>query len=373
MLYSSQFQDDEDDEPIEPEVTLEKIDDYMEQLYGGENDLADKIKGSYNVLQLCRNVGNLESLIQNMQLMSALSRVLADDYKRSTELSFNLVRVFLSFSNFMEMHSILANYKVGAMTMKVVELEIKRSEHRKEERERVLMEGGKEARNSASENKDRVLAARQDKLLFVALHLLINLAEDVSVEKKMVKKSMAKMLTQCLDRKTPDCAMLIITFLRKLSIFEDNVKAMSDPEIKTIYHLAKYVPCSHNKLTTAVLRLLFNLSFDAMCRTRMIEAGFLNKLVDLLKKAPFRAKTIKILYHLSSDPPTRTLLASTDFTPILMQLIINFPHDIVAKELASLAVNVSFDPTICEQFCEGQVRMAGREAKSLEGVHSTLF
>lgn len=133
-----QFQDDEDDEPVESEVSLDNIDDYMEQLYGGDDDLGDKIKGSYNVLQLCKNVGNLESLIQNMQLMSALSRVLADDYKRSTELSFNLVRVFLSFSNFMEMHSILAHYKIGAMTMKVVDLEIKRSEHRKEERERAL-------------------------------------------------------------------------------------------------------------------------------------------------------------------------------------------------------------------------------------------
>ena len=77
-----QFQDDEDDEPVESEVTLDKIDDYMEQLYGGDDDLADKIKGSYNVLQLCKNVGNLESLIQNMPLMAALSRVLADDYKR---------------------------------------------------------------------------------------------------------------------------------------------------------------------------------------------------------------------------------------------------------------------------------------------------
>ena len=108
----------------------------------------------------------------------------------------------------MEMHSILAHYKIGAMTMKVVDLEIKRSEHRKEEGER---DG-----SSASEAKDRVLSRRQDKLLFVALHMLINLAEDVSVERKMVKKSMVKMLTQCLDRKTPDCAMLVITFLRKL-------------------------------------------------------------------------------------------------------------------------------------------------------------
>ena len=95
-------------------ASMDRIDDYMEQLYGGgggDGDLKDKIKGSGSILSLCCTVGNLEPLIQNMQLMSALSRVLADDFRRSSDLCYNLARVFLAFSNFMEMHSILANYK----------------------------------------------------------------------------------------------------------------------------------------------------------------------------------------------------------------------------------------------------------------------
>ena len=52
---------------------------------------------------------------------------------------------------------------------------------------------------------------------------------------------------------------------------------MADDEIQTIHHLAKYVPCSHDKLTTAVLRLLFNLSFNQNCRQQMVLAGFLEK------------------------------------------------------------------------------------------------
>ena len=146
-----------------------------------------------------------------MQLMSLLSRVFAEDFKRNNELSFNLCRVFLSFSNFMEMHSILANYRIGALTMKVVELELKRTRHKAEERQK----------------------ARQDKIIFVALHLLINLAEDVSVEKKMVKKNLVQMLTENLSRRTPDCLMLILTFLRKLSIFSENKTIMADSEVRT--------------------------------------------------------------------------------------------------------------------------------------------
>ena len=202
-LKRRQFQDDHedlDDDSANVEVSMDRVDDYMEQLYGGDDDMQDKIKGSASILKLCCNVANLEVLIQNLQLMSALSRVLSDDYKRSSELSFNLCRVFLAFSNFMEMHSILSNYRVGAMTMKVVELELKRSLHRAEERAKAAEEGG--VSNHRADEKEGILSRRQDKLIFVALHLLINLAEDVNVEKKMIKKNLVEILTQSLNRRT---------------------------------------------------------------------------------------------------------------------------------------------------------------------------
>ena len=175
-------------------------------------------------------MGNLEQLIQNMQLMSALSRVFADDFKRSSELSFNLCRIFLSFSNFMEMHSILSNYRVGALTMKVVELELKRTRHKAEERQKAAEDMVEVSKKH--EMKEAILARRQDKIIFVALHLLINLAEDVSVEKKMVKKNLVVMLTENLNRRTPDCLMLILTFLRKLSIFSENKTIMANSEVR---------------------------------------------------------------------------------------------------------------------------------------------
>lgn len=84
----------------------------------------------------------------------------------------------------------------------------------------------------------------------------------------------------------------------------------------------------------------------------MVEVGLLPKLVELLKKAPFRAKTIRLLYHLSADDATNAKLGETDLIPLVMQLIINFPQKTVAKELASLAINVSNDPGCAEQFTE---------------------
>jgi hypothetical protein len=52
--------------------------------------------------QLCHFVGSLEHLIQNQTLMGALSRELTENYKKSPELCYNILRVFLAFSNFLE-------------------------------------------------------------------------------------------------------------------------------------------------------------------------------------------------------------------------------------------------------------------------------
>ena len=260
--------------------------------------------------------------------------------------------------------------------MKVVELELKRSLHREEERIRSLMENNENGSSSNGNHeegrnklggkkpdlnnlqmlelspKERALARRQDRLLFVALHVLINLAEDVSVERKMVKRELVQMLTQMLHRKTPDTVMLILAFLKKLSIFEENKDLMCTPEVGTIFKLAAFLPTSHNQVTQSALRLLFNLSFSKNCRLAMVQLGMIPKLVDMLKKAPFRAKTIRVLYHLSSDESTCNLFAKTDLVPIIMQLVINFPQKIIAKELAALAINVSNNVECAEQFTE---------------------
>ena len=44
------------------------------------------------------------------------------------------LRIFLAFSNFLEMHDLMANHRIGLLTMKVIDYEVKRSEHRENER-----------------------------------------------------------------------------------------------------------------------------------------------------------------------------------------------------------------------------------------------
>mgnify|MGYP000106016267 CR=1 FL=1 len=81
----------------------------------------------------------------------------------------------------------------------------------------------------------------------------------------------------------------------------------------------------------------------------MLKGAILPKLVKLLEVASFRAKTLKLLYHLSVDDRCKSHISYiAGAVPILMGLVINFPADFLAKELAALRGNLSMFPHCCE-------------------------
>ena len=53
-------------------------------------------------------------------------------------------------------------------------------------------------------------------------YLLLNLAEDAKVEMKMKNKGIVSMLVQLLERDNVDLLILVVSFLKKLSIFMEN-------------------------------------------------------------------------------------------------------------------------------------------------------
>eukprot|EP01036_Dinobryon_divergens_P039194 gene39194-51606_t len=89
-------------QPVEdnsPPARLQDLDEYLEMMYQvsgktekeREEGLNSQIQGSAMILKLCRDVMNLENLIQNSTVMGALTRVLQEEYKRSVELTFNIL------------------------------------------------------------------------------------------------------------------------------------------------------------------------------------------------------------------------------------------------------------------------------------------
>lgn len=62
--------------------------------------------------------------------------------------------------------------------------------------------------------------------LLVALYLLLNLAEDTRTELKMRNKNIVHMLVKALDRDNFELLILVVSFLKKLSIFMENKNDM---------------------------------------------------------------------------------------------------------------------------------------------------
>jgi hypothetical protein len=350
----------------ESTASMEDLDNYMEKLY--EESSAAKIEATGAILDLTKTAGNLETLIGNEALMGNLSRTFGEEYRKGGELISNIIRIFWSFSNFVQMHEILANYKIGSLTLKLVEYEIKRAKLMEADADKLKAQEKGDVEREDKEDKDsrrkrdkklahaeksrKEKGKKQDKRLYVCFSVLMNLAEDVHNERKMVKKELVAQLIGMLDRLSPELLILVVTFLKKLSIFEQNKNTMADQGI--VQNLAKFIPCSNEKLMQVTLRLLFNLSFDPEMRDLMVEASLIPKLVELLKRPPFRAITLRLLYHLSVEDRCKNFFFYTEAIPITMQLVINFPQKKVARELVALAINLSSNKRNAERMCRGE-------------------
>lgn len=352
-------------------ASLDDVDEYLDMLYqvsgksysDNDNGIKMQIHGTAMILQLCCDVMNLEQLIQNSTMMGALARVLQDEHKKSIELSFNILRIFLAFSNFNELHALLANYKVGLLTMKVIEYELKRYESYEQELNIVksnfdneiskintIQDSSNQYENfkhnerlvqMKSRDTKRLLDMKnkQEKLLFIAFYILRNLATDIHVERKMLKKDLLQFIISTLEFNYCDLLILVLMFLQKLVLYEDCKNILRD-NIMIIPKLVKLLTCSFTIVVNTTLRLLFNLSFDETIRKQMIENDIIPIIVNLLKTPSYRAKTLKLLYHLSVDDIAKTIIANTDVMDTLIGMIVNFPTNKITKELAAVVINL---------------------------------
>jgi hypothetical protein len=145
----------------------------------------------------------------------------------------------------------------------------------------------------------KLFAKKQEQLLRVAFYLLLNIAENVKLEEKMRRKNIITMLVKAVERQNIDLLVLIVTFLKKLSIVRDNKDEMH--EMNIVDKLPMLLHSSHPDLIQVTLKLLFNLSFDGKLRSRMVRVGILPKLVTFLSDDKHHGIVTKILYHMSLD------------------------------------------------------------------------
>ncbi|XP_023259836.1 kinesin-associated protein 3-like [Seriola lalandi dorsalis] len=341
---------------VNEEASITRVDEYVELLYEG---IPEKIRGSSLILQLARNPDNLEELLHNEAALGALARVLREDWKQSVELATIIIYIFFCFSSFSQFHGVVSHYKIGALCMSVVEHELKRHDVWCEE-----LRKKNKACESAPENgslrrdqdkalrKYQGLRAKQEQLLRVSLYLLLNLAEDTRTELKMRNKNIVGLLVKVLDRDDEELLVLVVSFLKKLSIFLENKNDMA--EVDTVERLAHLVPCEHEDLLNLTLRLLLNLSFDSGLRAKMVEVGLLPKLTALLGDENNRQVAMRILYHISIDDLFKGMFVYTDCIPQLMQMLFECSEEEIEAELISICINLAANKRNAEVTCKGK-------------------
>ncbi|XP_046419243.1 kinesin-associated protein 3 isoform X2 [Neodiprion fabricii] len=386
---------------------ISNIDSYIELMY---EEIPGKIRGSSLILQLARVPDNLLELTKNESLLSALARVLREDWRRSIELSTNIVYIFFCFSTYSQFHSIVLEYRIGSLCMDIIDFELGRYDQWKEDMEKrrrhfesttglslfpteignnldkkaivgdeiwnadgpldfEVKRRSVELTSSAtdvdvnkmkediekSRKKFKSLTRKQEQLLRVAFYLLLNIAENTEVERKMRKKNVIGMLIKTLDRSNTDLLILVVTFLKKLSIFRENKDLMAD--LNVIEKLPRLLHNSNSDLIQSTLKLSFNLSFDTKLRSKMIRVGLLPKLVTLLIQSEIKNKTtiLGLLYHLSMDDKVKSMFTYTDCIPMVTDMILVSNDNQIKPELTALCINLAANKRNAQLMVENNI------------------
>lgn len=340
--------------PVLPHADVEAIEQYVDQMY--EESMELKVQGVKCILRVCTDPINLEILVDHeISLLGVLSRELRDGGKKSFDLSVAVVCTFLCFSHFSQFHPALMQSQCGDAILRVVEYESHRHQVRKEDMERRRMRflelGDKAAPEDRKlfqrdEKKFAIQVNRQCKLMHVCLMALLNLAEEIAIEKKMVNRKMPELLAGMLDRDQEDLLQVTLVFLKKLSLFEENKDTFATPHTLTRMVQLSTHPNVHVALLA--LHVLYNLSFDENVRGHLVESGVVKVLVDHLRNPPFRHIVLRLLYHFSMDERKSLMAYHRDGIVILLQLVVHFPEPQVGKDLVALVINLATHPRAAE-------------------------
>ena len=162
--------------------SLDQLDRYVEMMY---DDPETATQATYLILQLARSPENLEQLLENEAQLGLLARLLQEEGPKSMDLAINILYILYAFSNFSQFHPALYQARVGNYVLQVIEWEHKRHRVREHDKMKRMESGG----DREADKRDKLAMKKQEKLLYVCFHVLLNLAEEPDIERKMARAS----------------------------------------------------------------------------------------------------------------------------------------------------------------------------------------
>jgi hypothetical protein len=203
-------------------ASYELFDKYVDMLYEDDQP-KEQVKGARSLLFLLIDPDNIYNIVAEKETqLSAIARTMKDDHKKKMELLINLISFFLTYSYYEEFHPMLASLSIGETCMNIIEFQYAKFIIRRNDlmSKRNLPEYQKEL------DKYLFLVRKQDRILRYAFTILMHLAEDTNIEKKMVKKDIVQLVIKNLDRTNINLIVVMLLFLKKLSIMDVNKDAM---------------------------------------------------------------------------------------------------------------------------------------------------
>lgn len=373
-----------------PEPSINNLDEYIEYLY---EELAEKIKGTAMVYELSKDFDNLQLIIEKEALICALSRLLREEGRKSIELSSLIVAIFANLSLFSQFHSTITKFKVGSICIELIrqELEKEMTVFRElAEMQKIMandlhcsesfsmassLNRSNVSTSSAPPNSSRQngiitaseyekcikkyqsLIEKQNLFLRAAFYLLLNLSEDKNIEIKMVSKGIVVLMVKVLERENwTDLLNIVLLFLKKLSVYEENKEVMVHLGIsgRLANIIENFVNPSFCPHVLTALEVMHNLAFDRKFCHEIIGIGIIQRLLQFLYKMKFQFSdlerlTYQIMYVISSEEKIRIMFnmatcQNTNCINILANRLIKFLDNMPnypSTELIALLINLS--------------------------------
>lgn len=330
-----------DDEELQ-NSDISELNKYLDCFY--EESFPTKVKGARMILYLSLEPNNLYEMLYNENFLNVVSRTLRENHNIHSEFCIHLLCFFYGLSAYKNFHEILTNYEIGGACLTIIDFQLKKYTVRKEGLSLKL-----ESPDFAKElEKFTFMIRKQDRILKLAFGLLLNLADNLKVERVLAKKEIATLLIKFLDRSNINLLVIILLFLKKLSIYEVNKNEIVKNNI--VGQLTKLLGYTHHLIIKISLELIYNLSFEPKFIKQIVaNVDFFKQIISLfIKVKNMRSLIIKILYNISKYPETASLFSETDCMEIIYELIIKFPEPKLELELAALTLNLTTYPQNCE-------------------------
>ena len=355
---------------VNENVQYEEIMKYADLLY--EEKYEDKIKGARNILTLIKEPTIMITILrENENLFDILSRTLRDENKKSMELSIILLDFFTSYSYFKQFHKSLLDQSIGEICMGIIDFQFMKYEYRRNEMIRLsTSDAVSKGEYQNYLDKFLFLVRKQDRILKLAFLTLLHLSEEYKTEYKMVKKDIVGCIMKNLGRQNINLLLELLIFLKKLSMFAMNKDTMiKNGILEKVMDLFKI---GHPLIWKFNIDLLFNLSFDQKFRLKFLEKKeyFMN-INELFKKnKEYRSIIIRFFYNLSLEEKSMPLFYESDCLLILNELIIKFPENLIAAELAALTLNLVTYPLNAKKIAsKGRIKALIERALKFSDFH----